>query len=183
MQLGKALLGAIIGAAIGVGLLFVAQNWTDSYWLAIPFALLVGFGVRMMVATAGHASYTRGALTGVIALVAYVGGWFLVAQVAKARAAAAPKPAVVAAVRVADDDAAAGAAAEVPVAEPVRPLDRRMPGGVVGNATPGQNPLDYVWLAIAALVAYELGRGTGGKPVEEAEGPAEPEEPQAAPAE
>jgi hypothetical protein len=47
--------------------------------------------------------------------------------------------------------------------------------------TPGQNPLDYVWLAIAALVAYELGRGSGTKPVEVAE-PVGPETAPAGPA-
>jgi hypothetical protein len=74
-----------------------------------------------------------------------------------------------------DTDEAAGPAVEAPVVEQARPVERAP--SAMPKATPGQNPLDYVWLAIAALVAYELGRGTGAKPVEVAE----PAEPKAAP--
>ncbi len=62
MQFGKTLVGAIIGAAIGVGLLLAAGllfGW-DGFWLAIPFAIVTGLGVRLFAATKGHASYARG---------------------------------------------------------------------------------------------------------------------------
>ncbi len=38
MQLGKSLLGGIIGAAVGIGLLFAVYGLfgLDKYWLAIP---------------------------------------------------------------------------------------------------------------------------------------------------
>ena len=50
MQLGKALLGAIIGAALGIGLLLAVYLLfdIDNVWLAIPFALITGLGVRMV---------------------------------------------------------------------------------------------------------------------------------------
>ena len=121
-----------------------------------------------MVSTTGHASYTRGALTGILALAAYVGGWLLVAEVAKARAAAGPKrPAPTAPKQVDEqpkaDAADAGEAAPVEMPQEIQrtPSGAGMPKAV----TPGQNPLDYVWLAIAGLVAYELGRGSSAKPV------------------
>lgn len=188
MQLGKALIGAIIGAALGIGLLLAVYMLfkIDHVALAIGVAILTGLGVRTLVSTSGHASYTRGALTGVLALAAYVGGWFLVAEVAKARARAAPNSAPVAAVQQAEkadaEPAAATGGAAQPVAE-VRPIDRGTTGVAAPKAVaPGQNPLDYVWLAIAGLVAYELGRGSGATPVETVDEPAGPEEPPAGPA-
>ena len=82
MQFGKSLLGAIIGAAVGIGLLLAVYLLLgiDKVWMAIPFAILTGLGVRMFVSTAGHASYVRGAMTMVIALAGYIGGWYLVAK-------------------------------------------------------------------------------------------------------
>ncbi len=69
MRLGKALVGAIIGAAIGIALLFAVIRFSDGFWSAIPFAIITGFGVRMAVGAAGRASYFRGAITALLALV------------------------------------------------------------------------------------------------------------------
>jgi hypothetical protein len=181
MQLAKALLGAIIGAVVGIVLLIVVylttgRDWT---WLAIPFALVTGLGVRMFVDTKGHASYVRGAMTLAFALAAYIGGWLLVAPIVMARAKAIEKPAVDAAANQepgAEDSKDADAAdteskdeegkdadttdaAALPKVV-VRPAD----SGVARAATPrpvNYSPTDIICLAIAALVAYELGRGSG----------------------
>ncbi|MEX0612811.1 MAG: hypothetical protein WD738_07055 [Pirellulales bacterium] len=171
MQLGKSLLGAIIGAALGIGVLIgvYVLFGIDAVWLAVVVALITGMGVRTMVSTSGHASYARGALTGVLALAAYVGGWFLVAEVAKARAAAAPKRAPIAATQDTEEgtEKAAAPDADAPPVEQPRPINRAPTGAAGPKAVPpGQNPMDYIWLGIAALVAYELGRGTGAKPAE-----------------
>ena len=79
MQFAKSLIGGIIGAAIGIVLLFAIYRFSDGFWSAVPFAILTGLGVRMAVNTAGHASYARGALTAILALAAYIGGLSLVA--------------------------------------------------------------------------------------------------------
>jgi hypothetical protein len=170
MQLGKTLVGAIVGAALGVGALIAIYMLLqiDHVALAILVALLTGLGVRTLVSTSGHASYVRGALTGLLALAAYVGGWFLVAEVAKARAATAPKRPAAAAQQKGEEktESTGGPAGEAPPVEAPQIAPRTPTGGAMPKAaTPGQNPLDYVWLAIAGLVAYELGRGTGAKPV------------------
>jgi hypothetical protein len=74
--------------------------------------------------------------------------------------AAAPKQAE------AKTEGTGGPAGEAPPVEMPQPVQRApSAGGMPKAVTPGQNPLDYVWLAIAGLVAYELGRGTGAKPV------------------
>ncbi len=88
MQLGKSLLGGIIGAVVAIGLLMATYLLfgVDHVSLAIPFAIITGLGVRMLATTSGHASYVRGALTMVLALAAYIGGWLLVARIATARA-------------------------------------------------------------------------------------------------
>jgi hypothetical protein len=167
MQLGKTLIGAIIGAALGI-LLLVVVNFLfhlDAVWLAIPVAILTGLGVRTLVSTSGHASYLRGALTGVLALAAYLFGWWAVAAVAQQRAAAQPKlPVKVASDQAADEtDKGAGEMVEPPP-PPVQPMLRPSGDALRKAVPPGQNPLDYVWLGVAALIAYELGRGTGAKP-------------------
>jgi hypothetical protein len=167
MRLGKALVGGIVGAAIGIALLFAVIRFSDGFWSAIPFAIITGLGVRMAVGSGGHASYFRGALTAILALAAYIGGLSLVAQVTTARAnAPKPKPAVLQNASDAadpnDKDAAAEPAAPVP--------DTSMPAArpdmhrstMVG--APQFSTWNFIWLAIAAFVAYELGRGsdTGG---------------------
>jgi hypothetical protein len=182
MQLGKALLGAIIGACVGIVLLIVVYlaMGIDKVWLSIPFALVTGLGVRMFVSTSGHASYVRGALTMVIALVAYIGGWLLVPQVISARADAASaktsgareeKPAAEPGDTDAKDTEAKDADAtdetkeadEAPKAAPPKAVPRTTDSGMPRAATlrDAWSPWDIICLAVAALVAYEMGRGSG----------------------
>ena len=107
MQLGKTIVGAIIGAAVGIGMLvavYVAMG-IDRFWLAIPFAIITGLGVRMLVSTAGHPSYARGVLTMLLALAAYVAGWMIVAKVATARATREPAKPIVRVEDTAETDA------------------------------------------------------------------------------
>jgi hypothetical protein len=179
MQLGKSLIGAIIGAAVGIVLLVVVYRvlqW-DKVWLAIPFAFITGLGVRTLVGTAGHPSYARGALTMLIALAAYIGGWLLVAQMATASAKVANKPANVAEADAANAaDATEGGAAPAP-AEPPPPIRTTEAPKTRMTAPAQQSNWDLIFLAIAALVAYEMGRGTGASPAPVATEPAEPAEP------
>jgi hypothetical protein len=171
MQLGKTLIGAIIGAALGIALLVVVflMFHIDRVWLAIPVALLTGLGVRMLVSTSGHASYLRGAITAVLALLAYLGGWSVVAQVAQMQAkkpsSDLARPSVAAEADDAEGEGADAAAAAVPTPPPIteRPL-----ASAAGNQRPamprGFSTFDYIWLCVAGLIAYELGRGTGAAP-------------------
>src|SRR5215216_3841827 len=117
MQLGKTLVGAIIGAALGIGLLIAVYLafGIDKMWMAIPVALLTGLGVRMVAATSGHASYLRGAITVLLALGAYLGGLAITKAVANYRAESASKPS---APRAAEEPSAPGDAKDgEPVAE------------------------------------------------------------------
>src|SRR5437667_5452917 len=138
-------------------------------WLSIPVALLTGLGVRMMVSGRGHASYLRGAITVLIALAAYLGGLQITQAVASNRAANASKAASV----HADTEQPGAAPAEAtgpetaPAAAPQKnPADAtpRLTGEAMRRPQmPGKfSTWDFLSLAVAALVAYELGRGTGG---------------------
>ncbi len=168
MQLGKALVGAIIGAAVGIAVLIAVQHFgrIDKTWLAIVVALITGLGVRAMVSTTGHASYVRGALTGVLALAAYYGGTQLFSELATRgileKKLQAPPP--VAATETEEGATAEADGVEVPLepAAPDQPVVA-LPNRDAQMQRPGMQQFstwDFVWLTIAALLAYELGRGS-----------------------
>ena len=181
MQFGKTLVGAIIGAALGILLLIVVYRRfeIDNMWMAIPVSLLTGLGVRMVAATGGHASYLRGAITVLLAMAAYFGGLKISQAVATHRANAVAKVAPVQSrsEEPADaDDAKDQAAPEAkPVeAAPVAPV--KLDPSAHGAAPQGPiSTWDFLSLAVAALVAYELGRGSGNVSQDHlAAGPREP---------
>lgn len=220
MQLGKTLVGILIGGAVGIGAMFLAstQHGWDGYWMAIVVALCIGLAVRWLTAGSGRASYVRGALTGLLSILAFIAGQYATAQLltrgseaatigadfrgAPARprgedsqptaenSNAAEEPAGTndASVTATEGDAAndvAGDTSAVPpgaVDEPAAPESARQPETVepAGDRAaqpvnrepaalpganrpaprmPGSSSLDLVWLGIAALVGYSLGRG------------------------
>jgi hypothetical protein len=190
MQFGKSIVGAIIGAVLGVGLLILINALTtwDYYWLAIPVALLTGLGVRWVADTHGHPSYVRGVLTGVIGILAFMLGQYAIAKVATLRGNAKPIVAQMDDVRAADaaeadtaDEAvdenenAADAADADAVADTDQPAQQEAPAepGAGDVEQPALLPdaarplrvqqwttVDLVSLCVAALVGYLLGRGS-----------------------
>ncbi|MGD9636552.1 MAG: hypothetical protein AB7G28_26545 [Pirellulales bacterium] len=176
MQLKNTLIGAIIGGLVGIGVLVAAYMFFEAQHtaLALVVAALVGAGVRAMVSTKGHASYVRGALTALVAIAAYVGGNMVVAKVAQSNVAAnaslpmhpAPPPKQQEELAATAEDAADAAPAEQ-VAEAVEARRPELPmgNGVRQPRSSDYSPMDFILLSIAALVAYELGRGSGTSPV------------------
>jgi hypothetical protein len=174
MQLGKTLLGALIGGLLGIGLciaVYYAMGGWDKAWLAIPVALLTGFGVRWMANTQGHPSYARGALTAVIAVAAFLLFYPTVALLTTRGAAARPITAQAEPAQPAEDaanDAAEDATADAP-AETMAPIvavrteeGSKLGAGTLKNQRPqAWSALDFIALCVAAFIAYELGRGTG----------------------
>jgi hypothetical protein len=194
MQLGKSLVGAIIGGLVGAAVCVVIIKFSgwDKMWLAILVALLTGLGVRWMVNTKGHPSYARGALTAVIAIAAYFLSFWITTLV-MTQGAAARSTVGLEAVQPADNgdaDAADGAAEtaddETPVA-PTRSADAQEGIGPAPNLMrnqrpPDRSPWEYVALGIAALIAYQLGRGSEGPRATAAEGTVVRDEPAPVPA-
>jgi hypothetical protein len=171
MQLGKSLVGAIIGGLLGIALCIavtkLSGGW-DKMWLAIPVALLTGLGVRWMANTKGHPSYARGALTAIIAIAAFLASFPIAALITTRGAAARPinaqasaEPADDAGNDAADtEDAADAPAPETQPAAPAREPGSDLAAGM-RQRPPERSPWEYVALGIAALIAYELGRGSG----------------------
>ena len=178
MQLGKSLMGAVIGGVLGIALclvIYFASGW-DKAWLAIPVAILTGLGVRWMAETRGYPSYARGALTAAIAIVAFLAFYPIAAMLTTRGAAARPITAQAAqredagaATDAENADAAdapakgdAPAETEAPVVE-VRNEEGEGIGIPVGRnqRPPERSPFEYIALGLAAFIAYELGRGTG----------------------
>jgi hypothetical protein len=169
MQLGKALIGAVVGSAIGIGLILAIYYAIalDHTALAILVAVCAGLGVRTLVTTTAHVSYLRGVLTCVIAILAFAASKFLIADLAARGAFAKPMKPVAA--RPADD---ATDEKEAGDSGPAQPVETPQPvvvqqGGASGAMHGPQafSTWDFVLLSVAALVAYELGRGTGGSKV------------------
>jgi hypothetical protein len=227
MQLGKTLVGAVIGGLVGAAVCVAITKFTgwDKMWLAILVALLTGIGVRMLVDTRGHASYARGALTAILAVAAYfLSFWASTLITTKGAAAreinaqagvrqAADRPAAdddVAADDVAADDAAANDAADgedaddaakgeaadaadgdsedaddaaADNAEPAAPANTEEERQPLAASIPRpqrpqeRSPWEYLALAIAALVAYQLGRGSEGPRAYATDGTVRDEEP------
>jgi hypothetical protein len=205
MQLGKSLVGAVIGGLVGAAVCVAITKFTgwDKMWLAILVALLTGIGVRMLVDTRGHASYARGALTAILAVAAYFLSFWASTLITTKGAAAREINAQAGARQAAADDAAADNAADNDAADgeaanaddaadtdaadgkaadaadgetddandeaadeaaPANP--QQQPERVVNlprnQRPPERSPWEYLALAVAALVAYQLGRGSEG---------------------
>jgi hypothetical protein len=172
--LGSALLGGIIGAAVGVGLNVVLETGmlgtrVEASWFAVVIGVLTGFGVRMACRGCMERNYARGAVAGLIALAAIVASSFAIREVMKRREVAPSSVAKAPAEKAdgasdageSDDDAAADAAIEEPAND-----DRaaKSPRPVAIGAGPPKGPSDlnpwqFVFMALGGLVAYELGRG------------------------
>jgi hypothetical protein len=207
MQLGKSLVGAIIGGALGIVLLWFVQHhhgW-DDYWMALPVALLTGLGVRFAAKVKGHPSYLRGALTGILSIAMFILGQYVVAQVVTRGAAAkqisAQEPpqgpaadeagsaeenseasADGAQAPPAQEDESAQAAADEQTEDQPQPATNDEPAdateGTGAGSVQARVPLakqwttmDLLWLCIAALIGYSLGRGSDAKPGEAANSP------------
>ena len=201
MQLGKTLVGAVIGGLVGVAVCVAITKLTgwDKMWLAIPVALLTGIGVRWLVDTRGHASYARGALTAVIAVAAYFLSFWASAMITTQGAAAREINAQAADRQATDDaanddaadeadgeagesdgkadDAAAEPANEAAGAAPATSEQRPGLPGRVGQRAPDRSPWEYIALGIAALIAYQLGRGSEGPRTYASDGTVVREEP------
>jgi hypothetical protein len=166
MQLGKSLVGALVGSAVGVCLVVAIYYLFefDHAGLSILVAACAGLGVRALVTTKGHASYMRGALTCLLAIGAFAASKFLIVDMARRGVLADMHPIKRVAAQPSDaaagdiDNAAAAQQAEIPHIEQ-RPSNAV---AATGNrkARPSFSAWDFISLSVAALIAYELGRGT-----------------------
>jgi hypothetical protein len=173
---GPTLIGGIVGAAIGVGLhlaLEVGANY-EAPWFAVITGLMTGIGVRQ--ATKSHAhdvSYARGAMASIIALAAIVLSYPAISWALDMKSKAASKDSKkeqTAQVKTesgagdsADDAATDAAPAEAADAAPAgaAPAGRiGAPKKTLSAQLKDFNLKQYLLMALGALVAYPLGRGS-----------------------
>jgi hypothetical protein len=167
MGLGATLVGAIVGAAVGVGLhqfLEVGMQMEAS-WFFIVIGLLTGLGVRQANKAHMGVSYLRGAISGLVALGAIVLSIYLVSiLMAKRDTAKATRPAAAAPAEETTDeeetDGEAADAATEPAAEPDRTAVAGGGPGKMGARADEFNTLQFVFMAVGAFLAYEFGRGS-----------------------
>lgn len=171
MNLGKTLVGGIIGAAIAIAIYTVlkTQMLLDASWFPIVTGLLTGLGVRQAhKSLTNNVSYMRGAVAGIIAALAILGAeevvkLVLTSDTSKTIAQAPP-------VAPEDDEvdveeAGEDADVEVDVVEPDR--DSRAAGpramGDRSNVKPTRDDMwPFIFMAVGIFLAYELARGSAG---------------------
>jgi hypothetical protein len=182
------LLGGIIGAAVAVGLNVVLEGGflggqrIEAQWFPVVIGALTGLGVRLANRHHMDRSYARGAVSALIALAAIVASSFAVKEV-MARRETQAKAAPIGAAAQAEaeesaDEAADADAGEAEAAEPTPDREAARGPVRVGGQPKGPNdinPWQFVFMALGALVAYELGRGPD--PAKRAPAEAPPEEP------
>lgn len=172
MNLGKTLVGGLLGAAVAIGIftLLKTQMNLHATWFYVVIGLLTGLGVRQAhQSLAGNVSYARGALSGAIAAGAILLSEEVVRQVVSRGAeeviAAVEKPAVVGDETTEEEgDADAGDAESLDVEQPpeIHPHDG-LPGMVDGakGAKPQTDDVwPFVFMAVGIFLAYELARGS-----------------------
>jgi len=173
MRFGPTLIGAVVGAAVGMGIQVALEmgllgRTIEAPWFAIVTGLLTGLGVRQAnKSDMNHTSYARGAVAAIVALAAMLGSIYALHAALQMKDQADAKkspPAKAAPVEAEADEAADEDAAEPADATPV--VDRSAPGK--GGAAAGQmparsdmNPLQMGYMIVGALLAYQFARGAG----------------------
>jgi hypothetical protein len=170
-SLGPTIVGGVIGAAVGIAIhAFIetgayANKWHfEAPWFAIIIGLLTGIGVRQMNKHHMGRSYLRGAISGAIALAAIVLSTLLISKVMERFDASKANAAVAAKAPETADEAPAGNGDEAPATVEAAPAPVATPavgavGGVGRIRQDKLNPWQFVFMAVGALAAYELGRG------------------------
>jgi hypothetical protein len=170
MQLGRSLVGAVVGGVLGLGLVVALYNFyaTDNAWLAILVAVCAGLGVRASVVTKGHVSYLRGALTCVIAIGVFAASKFLIAGLASYGLLSDIRPVKRVIAQPKEPGSASEEASTTSNLVEAPPIERRsIAAGTAGQSRTPQpfSTWDFLWISVAALVAYELGRGSEARHV------------------
>ena len=160
------LFGGIVGGVIGA-LAWVAIEYTtesEFAWMAWPVGLLVGWGVHQYAAADTRGGFLRGALAALLALAAILGAGWSKQKIMTKQAAQAATPAVVTSSGTGVDGQNDAETSEnidrvnVDLGELPAGL---FPGTVEARPRNAFRNMDMVWLCLAALTAYVVGKGPG----------------------
>ena len=183
MNLAKTFGGAILGAAVAIGIYTVLKTQTEieASWFPVVTGLLTGLGVRQAhQSLTGQVSYLRGAISGAIAAAAMLGAEQVV-KYAVTQDVAGPAPAIAnngdAPQEDDGDEADLGGAPDL---ESVASADEMAHSTATARdgRTPakpaGEEALPFLFMAVGIFLAYEFARGSEKAGVPPPEEPAEP---------
>lgn len=167
----RVLLGGVIGALAAAGAWMAIEHTAKQEfgWMAIAVGLVTGYVVHKAAGAGSRGSYARGALAVVLALVACVGSRQVYAKVMAKTNSGAETPAASAEVE-ADSPATSeksnseGEETAEPSKSVISLQDQSGSGAVsFGKASlkKGISEWDMLWLSMAALTAYVVGKGRG----------------------
>ena len=159
------LFGGIVGGAVGAAAWVAIEYTTQSEfaWMAWPVGLLVGWGVHKFAAADTRGGFLRGALAALLALAAVLGAGWSKAEILTKQAARASNAAV--GVTVSETDGSGEG--EVAAAIDRVSIDIEEPAAGFLNGPLESKPrnafqdLNMLWLCLAALTAYVVGKGSG----------------------
>lgn len=178
MNLGRTLVGGLIGAAVAIGI-YVALllGGQTASWFPVVTGALVGFGVMQVCKTAGNPSYARGAISGLIAAAAMLGGDLIAKEVLTKKAEAiSTKQGEVKKAELKDEESeeegeeSEGEEEEAEAApDPIEVEEVDPEKGRIGAPNKlGQNDVwPFAFMAFGIFLAYEFARGTAPKTVAE----------------
>jgi len=175
----RVIVAGIIGAAVAAAVWLGAEHMSpkDLGWLSTLVGLVTGCSVHKAAGAGAGGGYVRGGLAVILTLAAIVGGRQVYAKVMQATnqaAAAVMQPAVPnteAAADKADDDGTEGAVenpdTEIDMTVTDTEIDMTVtdmvPGKVGNQKLPlkkGKSEIDMLWMCLAALAAYVVGKGS-----------------------
>ncbi len=163
----RVLLSGIIGAAAAAGAWMLIEHSTrqEFGWMAILVGLATGLAVHWAAGAGSRSSYGRGAMAVVFALIACVGSRQVYAKVMEQFDIGASAAAAVAQGEE-GEDATEVANSDQPADSPPKLAlllrDQQAPkvGSFGGKSiVQGMSQWDMLWLSVAALSAYVVGKG------------------------
>ncbi|MEO2049830.1 MAG: hypothetical protein ABGX16_24995 [Pirellulales bacterium] len=172
MHVQNWLFGGIVAGAVGAAVWVYIEYSSQSEfaWMAWPVGLLGGWGVRKCAAADTRGGFLRGALAALLALAAILGaGWSMTRQIGQA---------IVPAIVVTTGEAGVGdqkiTDENSDAIEPVtvdfgKPSTGLLPSPIDPKAGNAMQNMDMLWLCLAALTAYVVGKGAGSDSVRSGE--------------
>lgn len=167
MHLFQWLCGGIVGGAIGASGWVAIEYFTKSEfgWIAWPVGLLVGLGVHKAAAADSRNGFLRGAVAVVLALVAVVCAKYALMAIMMKQTADVANPVASVSSEQNPDVSEEGTESGSDVADTAMPEQSRE--GLMESAMSSRSArrslkdMDMVWLCLAAVTAYLVGKGSG----------------------
>ncbi len=170
MRILKAILGGLVGGGLGIAVVASINAFAgyNADWLGLVTGFLTGFCVRYIVRGTGKSNYVCGAVAALLTLAAIVFSDYAAATVLNVRTAhlLAPSPPAADQPKVDEDNTVDKLHVERvqtnDVNQRVKPAFPTSPGQPANR----YDTVHVVWLSLAAVIAYLLGRSESPLPTQ-----------------